>query len=289
MKKILLSTLIGSVILISAYGIRLLYPAHFSPTVFTIEKGMTVNEIAARLEEQSVVRSAGLLKVALRLTGDHETIVPGDYSFKYSQTAFGVAWRIGSGDFKQEQRKATIPEGSTNEQIADIIKESYPTFDRDLFLNKVANDQGYLFPDTYFFASTSTDEAIAIMKGHFDTETKGLKEEAEKEGYDWNNVIIMASILEEEANNATDFAIVSGILWKRLEIGMALQVDAAPVTYEERGFPKTPLSNPGLAAIDAALHPQASDYLFYITGTDGSMYYAEDFDAHRANIEMYLK
>jgi UPF0755 protein len=127
------------------------------------------------------------------------------------------------------------------------------------------------------------------MSANFDQKTAELKIEAEEKGLNWNGVVIMASILEEEADTLDDFALVSGVLWKRLEIGMPLQVDVSPITYEVRGFPAEPLSNPGINAIRAAINPRASNYLFYITGKDGKMYYAENFDIHRANIEAYLR
>ncbi len=289
MNKILPSAFIGVCILAIAFGIRLLYPPQFSETVFTIEKGMNANQIATKLEENSLIRDTNMFKLALRVVGGHNSIYPGEYSFKKSHTVFGVAWRVTRGEYRYEQRRATIPEGSTNQQVAEIIKTSYPNFDSDLFLNKTINDQGYLFPDTYFFSTTSTDEVVSLMKNNFEVKTKLLQEEALSKGLKWNEIIIMASILEEEADTIQDFSIVSGVLWKRLEIGMALQVDVAPITYEERGFPNNPLSNPGLASINAALNPETSEYLFYITGKDGLMYYAKDFDAHRANIEAHLK
>jgi len=289
MNKIFISTVIGVCILVIAFGIRLLYPPQFSETIFTIEKGMNANQIALSLEKDSIIRDTNMFKLALRVVGGHNNIYPGEYSFKKSQTVFEVAWRVTRRDYQHEQRRATIPEGSSNQQVADIIKASYPSFDIDLFLNKTIIDQGYLFPDTYFFSSTSTDEVISILKKNFESKTKSLQEESVLKEKKWNEIIIMASLLEEEADTLQDFSIVSGVLWKRLEIGMPLQVDVAPITYEVQGFPSEPLSNPGLAAISAALNPAESEYLFYITGKDGLMYYAKDFDVHRANIEAYLK
>jgi cell division protein YceG involved in septum cleavage len=62
-----------------------------------------------------------------------------------------------------------------NEKVATIIKENYPSFDVDLFLSQTENEQGYLFPDTYYFSSTSTEEVILTFKKHFEEKTKDLR------------------------------------------------------------------------------------------------------------------
>lgn len=118
----------------------------------------------------------------------------------------------------------------------------------------------------------------------------------------------MASILEEEAQVEDARRIVSGILWSRLEQDIALQVDAAFLyidelegrdtysltvddlkidspynTYTNVGFPPTPITNPGLESIYAAANPFYSDYLFYLSDTQGNMYYAKTFEEHIEN------
>ena len=120
----------------------------------------------------------------------------------------------------------------------------------------------------------------------------------------------MASLIEKEADTAEDRRIVSGILWNRIDADMPLQVDAvfgyildrsgyAPTgsdleidspynTYENRGLPPGPIANPGLDALTAALHPAATEYFYYLTGRDGLMYYAETFEEHKRNRELYL-
>ena len=126
-----------------------------------------------------------------------------------------------------------------------------------------------------------------------------------------HDVVILASIIEREANSTTSMKLVSGILQNRLALDMALQVDASmeyilekPLkeltaedlkidtpynTYLYRGLPPTAIGNPGLDAIMAVLEPTPSEYMFYITGTDGEFYYAKNFDEHRLNIAKYLR
>lgn len=99
----------------------------------------------------------------------------------------------------------------------------------------------------------------------------------------------MASYLEGEANNEKDMKMVSGILWTRLKIGYFLQIDAATTTYKVKGLTKTPINNPGLVAIKAALNPIQTGYLYYITGNDGQMYYSTDYEGHLLNIKKHLR
>ena len=120
----------------------------------------------------------------------------------------------------------------------------------------------------------------------------------------------MASVLEKEVRDAKDMKIVSGIFWKRIEMGMALQADStldyernktsaeltsddlktdSPYnTYTRSGLPPTPIDNPGLNAITAALNPTASPYLYFLTDKDGKVYYAKTFEEHKKNKAKYL-
>ena len=124
-------------------------------------------------------------------------------------------------------------------------------------------------------------------------------------------VVTMASILEKETKVGEDRAVVSGILWKRVSIGMALQVDAvfgyihntdtyhpslddlevdSPYnTYRNPDLPPGPIGNPGIDALRAALSPVSSKYLYYLSGKDGTVHYAETFEGHKKNRELYLR
>ena len=124
-------------------------------------------------------------------------------------------------------------------------------------------------------------------------------------------VLILASILEREANSPESMKMVSGILQGRMEAGMPLQADASveyildkPLkeltaddlkidspynTYTNRGLPPTPIGNPGLDAIRAVLDPTVTDYVYYITDTDGNFHYARTYNEHLDNVELYLR
>ena len=105
----------------------------------------------------------------------------------------------------------------------------------------------------------------------------------------FEDIIIMASIIEKEAKGDADRAMISGILWKRISIGMPLQVDAAPETYKSRGLTKSAISNPGLEAIKSAIYPQKSPYLYYLHDKNGGIHYAKNFSEHQSNEQKYLR
>ena len=95
--------------------------------------------------------------------------------------------------------------------------------------------------------------------------------------------------MEREAKGEADRGFISGILWKRLGIGMPLQVDAVPSTYNTKGLPKSPIANPGLMSIKTAIYPEESPYLYYLHDKEGKIHYAKNFTEHKANIAKYLK
>jgi len=174
------------------------------------------------------------------------------------------------------------------------------------------DDIGYLFPDTYSFSpSVTPEQVIEALKRNFENKTKRLEQDFLKSTRKKEDLVIMASIIEKEASGENDAPVISGILWKRLDRGIALQVDApflfllgkksseltikdlaikSPYnTYINKGLPPTPISNPGLSAIEAALKPVDSPYFYYLHGNDGIVRYAKTFDEHKANIQKYLK
>lgn len=287
--KAFLSAIILGVAGFITLCVMVFFPLGFSAKTITIEKGTTSIEAAHLLKENNIINSTLIFRIILRVQHPEDRILAGDYSFNRRQNTFTIVSRLIRGDFRMGQKKVTIPEGSTNEQIASYLKEAYPDFDTVKFLDETEGKQGYLFPDTYYFEGTSTEEVIGTLEEHFHIRVRDIQAEALSLEKDWDDIVTMASILEEEADNVVDFGIVSGILWKRIEIGMGLQVDVAPETYEVRGLPKEPLSNPGLEALKAAANPTKSEYLYYLTGRDGMMHYAEDFEKHKANVQKYLR
>lgn len=287
-------------------------PANF-PTgvIVTIERGQSVRATAEMLEREKIVRSSSLFKGLIRLISGNGFVIAGDYFFSRHVSVWEVALRVSSGKFGLSPIEVTVPEGANIFDVAVIFQRRFGRFDPVDFLRKVRDKEGYLFPDTYFFLpNVEAREVIKMLEDNFDAKITSIQKEISASGRSLGDIITMASILEKEARKPDERRVISGILWKRIGIGMALQVDAtfqyingkntfeltlddlnidSPYnTYKNKGLPEGPIANPGLDAILAALEPKKTNYLFYLHGRDGVIRYAESFEGHKANKERYL-
>lgn len=280
----------------------------------TIERGESLSQIASSFEENRVVRSSLWLKALIILWGGEKRVVAGDYYFPSAVSVFKVAKMIRKGEFGLVALKITVPEGSSSYEIAEILKKSLPAFKAEDFIDEVAdnNYEGYLFPDTYFLTpNVKAGEVILMMRENFARQIKTYEEDILKFEKPLNEIVIMASIIEDEANGTIESKrIVSGILWKRIRKEMPLQVDAAFQyyngknsytltkddlaedheynTYVNKGLPPTAITNPGIDALRAAITPTPTEYLYFLSDKAGNMYYAKTFEQHKANRELYL-
>lgn len=166
--------------------------------------------------------------------------------------------------------------------------------------------EGYLFPDTYRVWKDQLPEGLIKKQlDEFGKKTAGFAEEAKKQGKSLAEIVTMASIVQKEVANKDEMKMVAGIFWNRVRIGMPLQSDAtvnfvthagntrptakelqtdSPYnTYQNKGLPPGPISNPGADALEAALHPTSSSYFYFLTDANGKIYFAKTLDEHIRN------
>jgi UPF0755 protein len=172
--------------------------------------------------------------------------------------------------------------------------------------------QGYYFPDTYIYYKESTIENIAKkMLDNFDQKlSQDLREEIKNQNKSIFEIIIMASIIEKEAGLVEDMGKVASVFQNRLNIGKALesdatinyitesgrtrstyddlQIDSPYNTYKYSGLPPTPISNPGINAIKAAIYPEKTDYFYFLTKGDKETVFSKTYDEHLKNKNKYL-
>lgn len=265
-----------------------------SGETFTVYENESLKTISARLEEREIIRSALVFRMLVSFKGLDRIVKLGVYEFDEALSLPGVVYQLTVTGPSQPLAKITIPEGSTTEEVVDIITKEFPGISKEKILNLIRERKvdGKLFPSTYFLLpSTSEEKVIDLLVRTFDdvyTKTFAFLPKP-KNMTTVEEVLSLAAILEGEAKTTEDMRIVSGILQKRLAIKMPLQVDVAKVTYKERGLPDVPINNPGVNAIHAVFNPTESSYLYYITGKDGTMYYAKTFEEHKRNIRNYLR
>jgi UPF0755 protein len=258
--------------------------------IVNIEEGAALGSVSQMFKEKDIVNSKIIFEALIIIHGGEKHVLHGDYLFDKREPVYVVAKRILRGDKRLAPVKVTIPEGYTVLEIKDAFLPKLKNFDGAKFLQIAGPEEGYLFPDTYFFFTTDTEkEVFQSLAKNYEKKISPIRPKIIALGKTEKEIIIMASIIEKEAKGDLDREIISGILWKRLKIGMALQVDAAPETYKVKGLPKNPISNPGLEAISAAMYPKASNYTYYLHDKDGQVYFAKTFAEHQANIKKYLK
>lgn len=289
--------------------------------VFVVPKGQTTSEILGRLEDEGLIKSSLAAKVLLKLSSNTGSLQAGSFRLSPSQSTHQIFEELKHGTL---DAWITIPEGWRAEQIVDKLVEQdlLAETSKSSLYQQFRQYEGRLFPDTYLFAKDSTaEQIIRRLTDTFSQKTDGLSGSRQPIT---NDTLILASLIEREAKHAQDRPLVAGVLKNRLDIGMALQVDAtlqyakasrdstiyangstadwwpgiaaadksltSPYnTYASSGLPPAPISNPGLSSIKAALSPTKVDYLYYISEPDGTTRYAVTLEEHNANIRKYLR
>lgn len=292
---------------------------------YTVEKGMGDEEIAKDLEKLGVIRSSAFFRIYTLLSLKHSLLQAGKYNLSPKMSTYQVVKRMANGDIVKN--KLIILEGWDLDDIAGYLelkglcKKDYFTLiaSRDYsgsfdFLKDKPRDislEGYLFPDTYEVSEVATcDNVLSLMLSNFGNKlTQEMKNDIASQKKSTFEIVTMASMLEKEVRTLEDKKIVSGILWKRLSVGMPLQIDATvnyvtgksdPAvrikdtkidslynTYKYNGLPRGPISNPGTDSILAAIYPTATKYWFYLS--DGKTIFSETLDQHNAAKAKYLK
>jgi len=282
-----------------------------TPTIFVVNKGDGVREIAKRLKSQGIIRDQIVFFLFTRIQGIDKQIQAGDFRINSSMTAQEVANSLTHGTL---DIWITIPEGQRAEEIAQRLKEKMPSY-KSSWNNELVKNEGYLFPDTYLIPrDADINFIISLLKNNFTNKYSTLG--SPQNGLTQNQVVIVASMVEREAKNEQDRPLVAGVILNRFDIGMKLDIDAtiqyalgyqpeqkrwwkkdlttddlkleSPYnTYTVAGLPPTPISNPGLASLNAVINPAKTNYLFYMTDREGVNHYAQTISQHNENIKNF--
>lgn len=314
---------IGCVLVFSFFGYGtgvIVPPSPLHSGEVAIEKGMNADRIGRVLKDAHIIRSRYFFVWAVYLGGIEQKLGAGRYTFEKPQSIFRVI-----AGLVERRREITlaIPEGLTIKEIAALVAKN-GFLPENIFIAATKKDysgqylvlaghplEGFLFPDTYrFFETATADDVISTLLAEQSEKIAPLEEDILRSGKSVYAIITMASILEEEGRTEKDKKIIAGILWRRLKDGTPLQVDATlgyitgrgsrdltvsdlkstdPFnTYVHKGLPPTPISNPGLESIQAALFPESSPYYYYLSDSSGVMHYARTFEEHKKNKAKYL-
>lgn len=266
------------------------------PVKVTIDDGDALPQVADKLYANNIIKSKELFRIIMGAVNLATDIRAGVYSFDKNVTLWSVIEKFANRHPDKPAISITIPEGFNNQEIFERIVLYLPHLNREKFLKLAADKQGMLFPDTYFLQSSMSEESIIkLMHDEFLNKTSFLKigdlnTDIKEQNKNLKDILIMASILEAESKNTgEEMKVIAGILYKRINGGIKLQVDVAKETYKIKGLPKSPINNPGLASIEAALSPINTPYLYYLHDGNGLIHYAKTYKEHLLNIKKYLK
>jgi UPF0755 protein len=315
------------VIFVLAFGIwfgwaALLPVQPAQTTFFLLRPGWSTRHIARELQKQGVIRSSAAF-LMIQYAKGLKTLKAGEYKFDQPANALKVWDRLTQGDVYA--RSVVVPEGFNMYEVANAVEQAGlgPAADfliaaqNDLFLLKDIDPsakslEGYLFPDTYQFTRIDSAHDIAAAMVH------RFRQEALKIGLlgqaDTHRVVTMASIVEKETADPSERPLVAGVYYNRLNRNMTLAADPSVIyaallahryrgtiyasdlqfdspynTYKYPGLPPGPIANPGLASLQAAMHPAHTDYLYFVSDNNGHHRFARDLEEHARNVAAYRR
>jgi UPF0755 protein len=299
-----------------------LLPVQPGQTFVLLRPGWSTRHIARELQRQGVIRNSAAF-LMLHYVKGVATLKAGEYKFDQPATALEVRDRLIRGDVYA--RTVVVPEGFNIYDIAAAVEQAGlgPAADfimaaqGDLFLLRDIDPsakslEGYLFPDTYEFTRIDSAHDIAAAM------VRRFRQEAQKIGLlgnaDMHRIVTMASIVEKETAAPAERPRVASVYYNRLDRNMVLAADPSVIyaallagryrgtiyesdlqfdspynTYKYPGLPPGPIANPGVASLQAAMHPAQTDFLFFVSDNNGHHRFARDSEEHARNVAAYRK
>ena len=294
-----------------------------TPFEFELKQGGSLKSMARELQQAGLLKQDRLFVWLGRLLGKSTQLKAGNYSLERPVSPLELLEIITKGDFSQNQM--SVIEGWTFKQLRaalnaspDIAHDTLNLTDAEILQRIGATEthpEGLFFPDTYYFAAGSSD--LTIFKRAYKTMQKRLQEAwlARTPGLPLQNqyqALILASIVEKETGTPGDRALIAGVFVNRLRNGMLLQTDPTVIyglgdkfdgnlhkrdlladtaynTYTRGGLTPTPIALPGMAALQATLHPAQTDALYFVARGDGSSKFSSNLIEHNRAVNQYQK
>lgn len=286
--------------------------------------GSGIRSLATELKAGGVIRSSWHFVLMTRLRGDAHRLKAGEYIFSDDMTPDKILDKIVSGEV--DYRKFTLPEGYSVYQAAEMLEQK-GYFKKDVFLEKCRDRalllrlginedsaEGYLYPATYnLYRGGSEEQLLLQMVGQFNKAYAAIESEvtAGAGKFSRHEIVTLASIIEKEAISPQEKPLISSVFHNRLRIGMPLQSDPTAVygvraftgrvskadiqrrspynTYLNKGLPPGPIGNPGMDAVQAALNPAKTDFLYFVARQDGTHQFSRNLDEHNRAVVRYLR
>ena len=304
-----------------AYYARTPIPLERTPFVFALKQGSSLKSAAHQIQQAGGLNNEWLFVLLGRGLGKAAQIKPGNYQLEHEVTPLKLLNIISKGQV--EQSSITIIEGSTFKQLRATLNAD-PTLRHDSAALSVAeilqrigatehHAEGLFFPDTYNFDKGSSD--IIVLKRAYQLMQRNLQESWKKRDaslpFDTPyEALILASIVEKETGQPSDRSMIASVFVNRLRKNMRLQTDPTVIygmgdkfdgnlrkrdlthdtpynTYTRNGLTPTPICLPGLAALQATLHPEPSRALYFVARGDGTSQFSSTLVEHNNAVNAY--
>lgn len=287
----------------------------------TIKEGATLSTIADQLQQQGLIRSSWAFKLYVSSKQVRNDLQAGTYAFSPSLSVQQIVTKLTQG--KIATNNVTILPAQRIDQIrASLINDGFTPGDVDTALNPAtyadnpalvdkpagASLEGYLYPDSFQKTATTTakqiiEQSLAEMQNQL---TPDIRSAFAKHGLSTYQGIVLASIVEQEVSKQSDRDQVSQVFLSRLQQNMTLGSDvtarygaivagqAPSLTYDSpyntlihKGLPPTPISNVSVSSLRAVAYPADTDWLYFVTGDDGTTYFSKTLEDHEALTKQY--
>jgi len=286
-----------------------------------VRPGHSLKTTAALLYQKKIIKSSLKLVIIARLKGDDKRLKAGEYLLSAAMTPRQILSIMVNGEVKLH--KLTVPEGYNAVQIAELVSQT--GFGSAEEFNKIASDaalahqlgvaaerlEGYLFPDTYFFPKdVSIEKIISTMVQRFWSIFKPeWQDRAKSLGFTVHQIVTLASIIEKETGAPFERPLISSVFHNRLRKKMRLESDPTVIygakdfdgnltrqhlktrtpynTYKIRGLPVGPIANPGRAALEAALFPEKTAYIYFVSKKDTTHHFSTNLKEHNQAVRKY--
>ncbi len=292
-------------------------------TLFWVERGDSLGEVARNLEARGLIRNAFVFNLLARYRELAGSLRVGEYELSAAYSAEQTLDRIVSG--KVATFAVSLPEGLTAAEVGERL-EAAGLANAAEFRASVttpataaalgvegATLEGYLFPETYRLPHRlSADEVAKVMVDQFLTVWREIEPMARAQGLSMREVVTLASIVEKETAAPEERPLIAAVFRNRLERGMRLETDPTVIygivnfdgnlrrrdledasnpynTYKIAGLPPGPIANPGAEALRAVVNPADSDYLFFVSKNNGTHTFSKTFSEHQLAVDQYQR
>ena len=286
-----------------------------------IKSGQDFKSFSIILHKAGIIKEPNKFNLFARIKGYDKKVKAGEYLLSASMSPNKILQIMVGG--KVRLHKLTIPEGYSLNQIASNITGAGLGKEEEFL--RAANDsslvheegidaetfEGYLFPDTYYFPKSITPEMIiSTMVNRFRSVfTPAFKEQAKKLGLSIHQIVTLASIIEKETGDPVERPVISSVFHNRLKKNMRLESDPTVIygikafdgnikkrhletltpynTYKIIGLPAGPIASPGIKAIEAALYPADTNFLYFVSKKDSTHMFSTNIRDHNRAVRKY--